>query len=69
MPKMSGLDLYQKIMKIYKNVKIYFLTASELFYDEYRQLGANPRLGKAYFIQKPFLSDELIHQIKEILHS
>lgn len=68
MPKMNGLDLYQKIMNIDKNIKICFITASELFYDEYRRLDAYPSLDKAFFIQKPFRSDELILQIKEILH-
>ena len=70
MPKMSGLDLYQKIKEIdNSNVKICFLTASELFYEEYRRLDAYPSLDKAYFIQKPFRSEELIRKINEIMHS
>jgi two-component system response regulator ChvI len=70
MPKMSGLDLYQKMKEIdNSNVKICFLTASELFYEEYRRLDAYPSLDKAYFIQKPFRSEELINQLNEILHS
>src|SRR5918996_2005473 len=69
MPKMSGLDLYQKIKEIDSNVKICFLTASELFYEEYRRLDAYPRLDKAYFVQKPFRAEQLIHKLNEILHS
>jgi DNA-binding response OmpR family regulator len=69
MPKMSGLDLYQKIKEIDSNVKICFLTASELFYEEYRRLDAYPSLDKAYFVQKPFRSEELIRKINEIMHS
>ncbi len=69
MPKMNGFDLYQKIMEIDSNVKICFLTASELFYEEYRRLDAYPRLDKAYFIQKPFRSEDLIHKLNEILYS
>jgi DNA-binding response OmpR family regulator len=69
MPKMSGLDLYQKMKEIDSNVKICFLTASELFYEEYRRLDAYPSLDKAYFVQKPFRSEELIRQINEIMHS
>jgi hypothetical protein len=43
MPKMSGFDLHQKKMKEIDdnnngNVKICFLTASELFYEEYQNL-------------------------------
>ena len=69
MPKMSGLDLYQKMKEIDSNVKICFLTASELFYEEYRRLDAYPRLDKAYFVQKPFRAEQLIRKINEILHS
>jgi two-component system response regulator ChvI len=69
MPKISGLDLYQKMKEIDSNVKICFLTASELFYEEYRRLDAYPSLDKAYFIQKPFRSEDLIYKINEILHS
>jgi two-component system response regulator ChvI len=69
MPKMSGLDLYQKIKEIDSNVKICFLTASELFYEEYRRLDAYPTLDKEYFIQKPFRTQDLIDQLKEILYS
>jgi two-component system response regulator ChvI len=67
MPKINGFDLYQKMKKIDSNVKICFLTASELFYEEYRRLDAYPTLDKAYFIQKPFRSSDLIDQLNEIL--
>ncbi|HEU4822871.1 MAG TPA: response regulator [Nitrososphaeraceae archaeon] len=69
MPEMSGLDLYQKIMEVDSNVKICFITASELFYEEYRRLDAYQRLDKAYFIQKPIRTEELIHQLNEILYA
>jgi two-component system response regulator ChvI len=69
MPKMNGLDLYQKMKEIDSNVKICFLTASELFYEEYRRLDTYPSLDKAYFVQKPFRSEELIRTLNEIMHS
>jgi DNA-binding response OmpR family regulator len=69
MPKMNGFDLCQKMKEIDSNVKISFLTASELFYEEYRRLDAYPGLDKAYFIQKPCRSEELIRQVNEILYS
>jgi len=68
MPEISGLDLHQKMKEIDSNVKICFLTASELFYEEYRKLDVYPTLDKAYFIQKPFRSEDLIHKINEILY-
>jgi DNA-binding response OmpR family regulator len=46
MQKMNGFDLYQKMKKIDSNVKVCFLTASELFYEEYRRLDAYPTLEK-----------------------
>jgi two-component SAPR family response regulator len=69
MPKMNGFELYQKIREIDSNVKICFLTASELFYEEYRRLDGYPRLNKEPFIQKPIRTEELIHQLNEILYS
>jgi DNA-binding response OmpR family regulator len=35
MPKINGFDLYQKMKEIDSNVKICFLTASELFHEKY----------------------------------
>ena len=67
MPKMNGLDLYQKMKEIDSNVKICFFTASELFYEEYRRLDNYPKVDKEYFIQKPFRTKELIRHLNEIL--
>lgn len=69
MPKINGLDLHGKMKEIDGNVKTCFLTASELFYEEYRSLDAYPTIDKAYFIQKPCRSEELIHKLNEILYS
>jgi DNA-binding response OmpR family regulator len=67
MPKMNGFDLYQKMKEIDSNVKICFLTASELFYEKYRKISAYPRVDKEKFIQKPLRTEELIHRLNEIL--
>jgi DNA-binding response OmpR family regulator len=69
MPKINGFDLYQKIRELDSNVKICFLTASELFYEEYRRLDTDPTVDKEHFIQKPFRSEELICQLNEVLYS
>ena len=37
MPGMNGFELYQKIREIDKNIKVRFLTASEINYDEFRE--------------------------------
>ena len=67
MPKMNGLDLHQKMKEIDSNVKICFLTASELFYEKYRKISAYPRVDKGKFIQKPLRTEELIRRLNEIL--
>ncbi len=69
MPNMNGFDLYQKMKEIDSTAKICFLTASELFYEEYRRLDAYPKLEKAYFIQKPFRTEQLLRELNEILNS
>jgi CheY-like chemotaxis protein len=69
MPKMNGFELYQKMREIDSNVEICFLTASELFYEEYRRLDVYPRVNKERFIQKPIRTEELISTLNEILHS
>ena len=37
MPKMDGFELYHEIKKKDANAKVCFLTASELYYDEFRK--------------------------------
>jgi DNA-binding response OmpR family regulator len=69
MPKINGFDFYQKIREIDSNVKICFLTASEWFYEEFRRLDTHPTVDKEHCIQKPFRSEELIRQLKEVLRS
>jgi hypothetical protein len=53
--------------EIDSNVKICFLTASELFYEKYRKISAYPRVDKEKFIQKPLRTEELIRRLNEIL--
>ena len=67
MPEMNGLELYRKMKQIDTNAKVCFLTASELFYEEYRRLEEHPWLDKAYFIQKPFRTEEMVEQIKAMI--
>jgi two-component system response regulator ChvI len=68
MPEVNGFELCQKIKEIDSNVKTCFLTASELFYDEYRRLEAYPRVNKEHFIQKPVGNEELIRKLNGILY-
>jgi DNA-binding response OmpR family regulator len=69
MPNINGFELYEKMRKIDSTVKICFLTAGELFYEEYRTVDGYLSLDKEYFIQKPIRTEDLIHQLNEILYS
>ena len=70
MPNMDGFELYNKIKEKDPKVKICFLTASELFYEEYRKkryvLGE--KLGEEYFIQKPIKTDDLVQKINALMN-
>ena len=68
MPKMDGFDLYQEIKKIDGQVKICFLTASEMYYKKLRN-EEFCSLNKDLFIQKPIENEELIKEINKILSS
>jgi DNA-binding response OmpR family regulator len=58
MPNMDGFELYRKIKEIDPDVKACFLTASELYYEEFREKEYNA-LDKDLFIRKPIGNDEL----------
>lgn len=64
MPKIGGFELYQKMKEIDNEVKVCFVTASELFYEEYRD---NRDLDEKYFILKPMKNEEMMKRIYNIL--
>ena len=70
MPKMDGFQLYTKLREQDPKVKICFLTASEMFYEEFRK--ARSELGRIidedYFIQKPIRIEVLIKKITLIIN-
>jgi CheY-like chemotaxis protein len=58
MPKMDGFSLYREITKRDNKVKVYFLTASEEYYETFRK-EAFAKIDKDLFIQKPIDNQEL----------
>lgn len=66
MPNLDGFELYRKIKEIDPNLKVCFLTASELYYKEFREKEYNA-LDKDLFIRKPIGNDELIKEIKHLI--
>jgi DNA-binding response OmpR family regulator len=68
MPKMDGFDLYQEIKKIDSQVRICFLTASEMYYEEFRK-EAYCTLDKDIFLRKPIENEDLLKKIKMMIRS
>jgi CheY-like chemotaxis protein len=66
MPVMNGLELYKQVKKIDDKVKVCFLTAGELDYEQFRK-ELSPALDENCYIQKPFENEMLIRTINRIL--
>jgi DNA-binding response OmpR family regulator len=62
MPQMDGFELYREIKKVDKKAKICFLTASELYYENFRKEKFTS-LDKELFIIKPISNAELLKKI------
>jgi response regulator RpfG family c-di-GMP phosphodiesterase len=64
---MNGFELYYKIKKLDNNkVKVCFLTAGEMYYEEVRNQ-VFPELEANCFIRKPITNEDLIQKVKDIL--
>jgi DNA-binding response OmpR family regulator len=70
MPKINGFQLYVKVREKDPKAKICFLTASELFYEEYRKIRFEweKKIGEEYFIQKPIKIKDLVRRITAIMN-
>jgi len=66
MPKMNGFELYDKIRELDKKVKISFVTASEMYYEEIRR-ETFPELDTNCFIRKPIANEDLIQRVRKVL--
>jgi DNA-binding response OmpR family regulator len=68
MPKMDGFQLYDEIKKKDQKAKVCFLTASELYYEEFRKREYNA-IDKNLFIRKPIENEELLKEVDRIISS
>jgi DNA-binding response OmpR family regulator len=68
MPKMDGFQLYDEIKKKDHKAKVCFLTASELYYEEFRKK-EYCALDRDLFIRKPIENEELLKKINRIINS
>jgi DNA-binding response OmpR family regulator len=68
MPKMDGFQLYNEIKKKDHKAKVCFLTASELYYEEFRKK-EYCALDRNLFIRKPISNEELLREVSKIMMS
>jgi DNA-binding response OmpR family regulator len=68
MPKMDGFELYERLKTVDPNVKVCFLTASEMYLEEIREV-EHSTLNKDLFLQKPISTDDLIMNINKKINS
>ena len=66
MPKMDGFELYREIKKKDNKAKVCFLTASELYYKEFREKEFRS-LDRNLFIRKPINNEELAKEINKLI--
>jgi CheY-like chemotaxis protein len=70
MPKMDGFQLFTKIKEQDPKIKICFLTASELYYEEFRKMyyELGNTIREVYFIQKPIKNEDLVKHLTRIIN-
>ena len=67
MPKLNGFDLYREVRKIDAKVKVCFLTAFEIYYEEFRKMF--PTIDVKAFVRKPVSISALVKQINATIES
>jgi DNA-binding response OmpR family regulator len=66
MPQMDGFELYHQIKKKDNNANICFLTASELYYEEFRKK-EYCAVDRNLFIRKPIDNEDLVKEINKMI--
>ena len=66
MPVLNGFEFCKKIRELDRTVHIIFITASEAYYEKFRDQHF-PELGKVNYIQKPVGNDELVRLVDTII--
>ena len=68
MPQIDGFVLYELLKTVDPGVKVCFLTASEMYREEIREV-EHCALNKDLFLQKPISNNDLIIEIKKKINS
>ena len=66
MPYIDGFDLYKKIKEMDNKIRVCFLTASEAYYQQFREKDYH-ELSRDLFIQKPIELEELLKRIADMM--
>ncbi|MDQ4056477.1 MAG: response regulator [Thermoproteota archaeon] len=71
MPTINGFDLYTKIRKKDKNIKICFLAAGDINYKVFEEVYSTVEKNKFITkpITKPIGNDQLVKKVNELLDS
>jgi DNA-binding response OmpR family regulator len=67
MPKINGFDLYRELKKRDGSIKVCFLTAFEIYYEEFRKMF--PTIDVKAFIRKPISISSLVGQVNSTIES
>lgn len=65
MPGITGFELYREVRKVDRKVKVCFITAFEIYYNEFRRVF--PKLHVSCFVRKPVTIKELARIVNEEL--
>ena len=65
MPHINGFDLYRELKKKDGSVRVCFLTAFEIYYEEFRKLF--PNIDVRAFVRKPVSISVLVKQINAVI--
>jgi DNA-binding response OmpR family regulator len=65
MPKMNGFELYREIRKVDSNIKVAFMTAFEIYENEFRKV--LPSINAKCFFKKPMRMNELVERVRQEL--
>ena len=68
MPDLDGFELYERLKKIDPDIRVYFLTASEMYHEEFRK-AEHSALNKDLFLQKPISTDDLVREVSRKISS
>jgi two-component system, OmpR family, response regulator ChvI len=67
MPRINGFDLYRQLKKRDTSVKVCFLTAFQIYYEEFRKMF--PTIDVKAFIRKLVSISNLVNQIDAAISS